>query len=336
MVELHYWGKARTKGRGSSSLSRRRRIHLGRRLTASLCLGTAIFFLLQIIGGVVGHTSIILAARPIAPGDRVDSTMIRSVSLPGSWRLPGTFSSLNQPLGQVAYIRIEEGRPLLDMMLGGDPLEPPGTTPVELYLTSSVDSLVPGDQVKILAPGDCQAHQISPPASVERQMKTGPNIGRLNPVSAIKTPLHTSTSEGSAKEQENREPGSCILVEEGLILNLPKPGKEKGLPGRGELQTGQEHSKVVLALKPHEATRILSMNPSVPLIAIRLSRNTQPTPSNLHMHSAEDKYPDNRRGNSDPSSPWKTVSEGKKHGFNQPNCSPGNRSGRTKNITDQQ
>lgn len=335
MVELHYWGKARPIGRGSSSLSRRRRIHLGRKLAASLCLGMAIFFLLQIIGGVVGHTSIILAAKPIARGDRVDSTMIRSVSLPSSWRLPGSFSSLNQPLGQVAHIRIEEGRPLLDVMLGGEPLEPPGTTPVQLYLTSSVDSLVPGDQIKILAPGDCQVHQIRPPAPVERQMKTNPNPERFKSISASETSLHTSTSEGSSTEQEGEEPGSCILVKEGLILNLPKPRRETGLPGQGESQTGQEQSKVVLALKPDEATRILSMNPSVPLIAIRLDTKTEPTPTNLHMRSSEDKYPDNRRGNSGPSSLWKTVSEGKKHGFNQPSCSPGDRSGCTKNIADQ-
>lgn len=265
MADFHLSRAHGPSDRTDNQLAVRRRLHTVRRLGASFCLGLAVFSLLQILMGLMGHREILVAASDIARGDIITTSMVSTRTMTGSYDLPGSFSSPDQVLGQITRVSVTRDRPLLDVMVAGRHPEPPGTTSVSLHLSSSTDSLDPGDQVKLLAPHGCQPQEAVPSNLV----------------------VHPTSATGDSGSD-----GPCVLSQQALILNLPPKPKTSSTTGPDTSTPKQEARLVTMAMEPDDAVRVLSMDPDTPLVAVRLKNGDGiegpgPTPSEDNKHHPE-------------------------------------------------
>lgn len=273
MADFHFLKAPLSRGHGGNQLAVRRSLHRMRRLGASFCLGLAVFLILQTLAAMAGHRQILVASTDIARGDAITASMVSIRTMTGSPDLQGAFTTPDQVLGRVTRVSVTRDRPLLDVMVTSRPREPPGTTSVGLHLASSVDSLSPGDQVRLLAPHGCRTPE-PVPSSLVRYPLPGSRLhdhdfGRLDTFPADEA--------GTA--------GACLLAGKALVLDLPRKPQSTTATGPGIRPPDQEGPLVTMALDPDDAVRVLSMDPSVPLIAVHLKDGAQgrpggqPTPS---------------------------------------------------------
>lgn len=326
MADFHFLKAPLSRGHGGNQLAARRNIHRMRRLGASLCLGLAVFLILQIPAAMAGHRQILVASTDIARGDAITASMVSIRTMTGSPDLPGAFTTPDQVLGHVTRVSVTRDRPLLDVMMTSRPREPPGTTSVGLHLASSIDSLSPGDQVRLLAPHGCQTAE-PVPSNLVRHPQPGSYLHD-----------HDFGSPDILPAEETGAAGSCLLAGKALVLDLPRKPKPTTASGPGMRAPDQGGPLVTMALDPDDAVRVLSMDPSVPLIAVHLKDGAQElpdgqsTPSGRYKHSLKSHVADNGVRDTDMCFVPGRGYGGRSHGFSQSFCGQRNQPGGQKDL----
>ena len=280
MVDFSVFTHKATPPSAAGSLNRRRRIFRLRRAGAALALGLAVFCTLQVLIQAQGRLSVLVAAQPIARGSAIEPAMVETRILHSRERLPGLISSYGQVRGQRLIIGVHKGQPLTTAMISGRPAQPPGTTPVTVRLADDPGDLQAGDQVSLLASGDCPAgvgpHPAQPSSQSQSSMQN-------RPVSNREPRLPQGQQVNDARTQTSGQPpgiGHCVIAEKALALQPAQTiDKDRSDPAGRESNQARQGSQSVFALDASQALLLLSLDPSTPVIAIRPDRTSVSTPS---------------------------------------------------------
>lgn len=271
MVDFSIFSNKGKPSAAAGSLTRRRRLFRLRRLGTALALGLAVFCTLQILIQAQGRLSILVAARPIARGSAIEPAMVETRIMHGREGLPGLISSFAQVRGRRLMISVHSGQPLTTAMISSRPAQPPGTTPVTVRLADDPGNLQAGDQVSLLASGNCPAAASPHPAQDRPGSDRTPGLPHSQQASDLQTPTSGQTS-GS---------GNCMIAEKALALQPAQTiPRDRSDPEGREGDQVRQASQAVFALNAGQALLLLSLDPSTPVIAIRPDSTPTSTLSN--------------------------------------------------------
>ncbi|WP_161522199.1 SAF domain-containing protein [Bifidobacterium aemilianum] len=227
-------------------------LRLGAIVSLSLCL----FFILEALAPTQHEQAVVVAAKTLAQGQRIDRTSLNLTSIPSSTALVGSFSSTDQIEGKIAQVGIARGQIILAPMAGPGPTLPIGFTMVEAPIAGSVGHLLPGDRIALLSSAICsQDGTPETSGSSERtaanRLLTGVEWKRAWSGQSPMTGLNIPTLEAANQP--------CTLAAEAIVME--KPGKT----GRADAA-----ASLLCAMPAQEALKVIGAQEVGAIVAVKL------------------------------------------------------------------
>lgn len=250
------------------TLKQRRTMRQTRTVLAALCVGLAVFFALQSISNSVATKSAVAVTHAIKRGQTIHANDLRTVRIADSPALADVFAAEDDVTGQIAQVDIESGSIVCRPMARASPVIKPGLTVIDVKVTGSTATLIPGDQVALVGSAGCDTLANMPaqndsayqqPSAASMSLFTANNAEkgsakarRQSETDNSKVSLYAKNA--SATSQSNGE--TCVLAQQATVTGNAHRDD-------GGITTTQ------LAMPPQDAARIMAVQERMPIMAAK-------------------------------------------------------------------
>jgi hypothetical protein len=243
------------------TLKQRRNTRRIRTVLGALCVGLAVFFALQSIMGTLSTKSAVTATHNISRGHTIRISDTKQVQIAESPGLSTVFSSSEEAKGLVAQVDIAAGSVIVQSMVRKTPVIPHGDTVIDVRMSGSQTSLIPGDEVSLVGSAGCE----SVPNPIAQQPDQQPDQNNNT------NPADTGTDEQPSNDATNANRGtpdsrSAPMESTGQTCTL---APKATVTGNSQRDSGGV-TTLQLAMPPQDASRVMAVQDRMPIMAAKL------------------------------------------------------------------
>lgn len=243
------------------TLKQRRNTRQIRTVLGALCAGLAVFSALQSVAGTLSTKSAIAAVHHISRGHTISISDTKQVQIAQNPALSATFSSCQDAKGLVAQVDIAAGSVILQSMARATPVIAHGLTVIDVRMSGSQASLIPGDEISLVGSAGCE----SVPNPIPQPSDQPPNRNdRANPANAD---AGEYSSEDIANGNRNVPDNETAPMEStGQTCTL---AAKATVTGNSQGDNGGV-TTLLLAMPPQDASRVMAVQDRMPIMAAKL------------------------------------------------------------------
>ncbi|SCC79852.1 Chaperone for flagella basal body P-ring formation [Bifidobacterium commune] len=248
-------------GKQTPTLKQRRNMRQIRTVLGALCAGLAVFFALQSIAGTLSTKSAVTATHNISRGHTISISDTKQVQIPESPALSAVFSSDEEAKGLVAQVDIAAGSVIMQSMVRPTPMITHGETVIDVRMSGSHTSLIPGDKVSLVGSAGCE----SVPNPIVQQPDQRPDQD------SNADPADAGTDEYPPNDvsNDNRDtPDSRSVPMESTGQTCTLAPKAT-VTGNSQRDSGGV-TTLQLAMPPQDASRVMAVQDRMPIMAAKL------------------------------------------------------------------
>ncbi|KAA8818169.1 hypothetical protein CSQ85_10035 [Bifidobacterium rousetti] len=215
------------------------------RLAAALCVALAVFATLSVYSSMTATASITVASRAIARGSVITRKDVTVIEVPASIAVEGATRSVDDVVGSIAQIDIDEHQPFHPTLTRTAPVIPPGRSAIEVHVSNDVADLLPGDTISLVSAVGCTTrNDIIPEPSANA------DDGTADPTD----PDGTGGPAAGSETVEQRQ-GPCTLTNQALVMR-PASVDDSG------------DTTIEVAVEPDAAVRVMASADAGAIVAV--------------------------------------------------------------------